>query len=575
MGLAERAIAAISPEWAHRRSIARAKREIIQASGYDQHGASRRKKSLAGWQTSQGGPDSDIVDNLDTLRERSRDLCMGEGLAIGALKTIRTNEVGAGLRLNAQIDAKFLGLTPEESQAWEDRVERLFCLWADSKACDAARRCTFGELQALARLSQLMSGDVFALLPSIERAGDLFDLRVKLVEADVVCDPSMIPTGADILGGVEVGPSGEPIAYHFMDRHPGDVLAGHLRSIGIQKWTRVEAFGAVTGRPVVLHLMESERPGQRRGVPLLAPVMEKFKQLSRYTLAEIDAAVVSALFAAFVTTENPAAGPLGQVLTDDERAEVNEGPNDMQLASGMLVGLDPGQKVQEVNPTRPNAGFEPFVASLLKQIGVGIGVPYHVLVKFFDGSYNTSRAALLEFWKTINEGRSRMASGFCQPVYEAFLEEAILRGYIDAPGFDTDPLIRAAWCGAKWIGPTQGQLDPVKEVTAADMRVAAGYSSATDETMAMTGSDWWANNALRAREEQARKDAGLVGVKAVSLTPTANEAITRVNEGRAAQGLPPESDGDKETVLERSTRIQREAGINPNGQPPKQTGAAP
>lgn len=526
----------LAPGWALRRSEARARLGMLRASGYDQHGASTRKKSLAGWWTTQGGPDADIVENIDTLRERSRDLCMGEGLAIGALRTIRTNEIGAGLRLNAQIDGAFLGLTPEAAQAWEDRVEREFALWADSKACDAARRCTFGELQALARLSQLMSGDVFALLPSIARPGDRYDLKVFLLEADRCCNPEnkLPPMGTDLLGGVEVDAFGAPVAYWFTNIHPGDLGTGQLRLVRTREWMRIPAFGEVTGRPLVLHLMESERPGQRRGVPVLAPVMEKLKQLSRYSEAELMAAVVSSYFTAAITSENPET-PIGQVVAEadkvNDKDDVQNGTTEaqsMQLGPGILLGLAPGESIQSVNPARPSTAFDGFVRSVLMQVGVGLNIPYHVLIKEFDGSYNASRAALLEFWKNVNVGRAWLAANFCQPVYEAWLEESILRGYLDAPGFFDDPLVRAAWCGAEWIGPTQGQLDPTKEVEAAARRVEEGFSTRTRETRELTGGDWWAFNRLRRREEKAR--ASLVSSSAAPKLPAQPDPAAQAQE---------------------------------------------
>lgn len=510
MGIFDRALAfaeTIAPEWGLRRARARAATEILN---YSRHGASRTKKSMAGWTTTSGGPDSDIVENDPLLRERSRDLYMGEGLAAGALKTIRTNEIGPGLQLNAAIDSKLLGLSDEAAQEWEDNVEREFALWAGTRSCDAARRCNFGELQALARLSQLMSGDVFALLPIIPREGDRYDLRVQLIEADRVCNPDVLPGDffkKDVLGGVEVGEHGEPVAYFIVNQHPNDFMMGHLRSLRRREWVRVPAFGPETGRPLVLHLMESERPGQRRGVPLLAPVMEKLKQLSRYSEAELMAAVVSGMFTAAITTPTPQT-PLAPSIPVNQQVDTGD-TSDYQLGNGTLLGLAPGEELQAINPARPNAGFEPFVIAMCRQIGAGLGIPYELLIMQFTASYSASRGALLEAWKRFRVGRAWLAQGLCQPVYETWLEEAVARGYINAPGFFSDPLLRAAWCSAEWHGPTQGQLDPRAEVEAAATRVKEGFSTRTAETRELTGGDFWSNHRLRAREEQARRDDAL------------------------------------------------------------------
>lgn len=513
MGILDRALAVaeqLAPKWGLERARARGALQVLNA-GYSHHGASRTKKALAGWVTTPGGPDVDIIENLPLLRERSRDLCMGEGLAAGALKTIRSNEIGAGLQLNSSIDAAHLGLSDEQAQEWEDNVEREFALWAGTRMCDAARRCNFGELQALARLSQLMSGDVFALLPAIPRRGERYDLRVQLLEADRVCNPPVRPIESDILGGVEVGPHGEPLAYWVADRHPSDFpISGGPRLVRLPTWSRLPAFGSETGRQLVLHLMESERPGQRRGVPILAPVMEKLKQLSRYSEAELMASVVSGMFTAAITTPTPQT-PFAPSIPTTQQVDTGD-QSDYQLGNGTLLGLAPGEKLEAINPARPNAGFEQFVVAVCRQVGAGLGIPYELLVMQFTSSYSASRGALLEAWKRFKVGRAWLAAGLCQPVYETWLEEAVARGYIKAPGFFSDPLIRAAWCGAEWHGPTQGQLDPRAEVEAAATRVAEGFSTRTAETRELTGGDFWSNHRLRAREEAARKADGLAEV---------------------------------------------------------------
>lgn len=106
-----------------------------------------------------------------------------------------------------------------------------------------------------------------------------------------------------------------------------------------------------------------------------------------------------------------------------------------------MIGLAPGEKVSSVDPGRPNAAFDPFVMAILRQIGVALEIPFELLVKHFTASYSAARAALLEAWKFFYTQRKWLADNFCQPVYEAWLTEAVLSGRVSAPGFFDDPLV--------------------------------------------------------------------------------------------------------------------------------------
>ena len=199
-----------------KRIHARKKLEVLNSSGYAEHGASSTKKSLLGWTSRAGSPDEDIVFNSRKLRYRSRDLYMGSPIAASAIKTMRTNVVGAGLKLNASIDYDLLNLTPEQADEWETNTEREFALWANNPNCDATRYNTFGKLQGLAFISMLMSGDSFVLIPIVKRKGVPYDLRVHLIEADRICNPYNVPNfNLKVLEGVEVGENGEAVAYHI------------------------------------------------------------------------------------------------------------------------------------------------------------------------------------------------------------------------------------------------------------------------------------------------------------------------------------------------------------------------
>lgn len=505
MNLIDKAVAYVSPERALKRIGARKRMQILN-QGYGNHGASTKKKSLLGWVTSLGSVLEDVEYNIPTLRERSRDLWMGSPLATGGLKTIRTNVVGSGLKLNSQIDYEYLGMTMEEADAWETITEREFALWAESVHCDAQRMNNFYELQQLAFLSQLMSGDSFALLPVIPRPNLPYDLRVQLIEADRVCTPEykMFDKENKVVNGVEINIRGEVIAYYIAQNHPNSI------SLKRSDWTRVRKFGSTTGRPNVIHLMESERPEQRRGVPILAPVIESLKQLSRYSEAELMAAVVSGMYTVFIKSDNPQeAQPFGEVIDDYDRVD-DADENSYELGNGAIVALGENESIEQANPGRPNTAFDGFVTSICRQIGSAIEVPYELLLKHFTASYSASRAALLEAWKMFKMRRSWLASGFCQPIYEEFLAEAIAKGRISAPGFFTDPVARKAYCSAEWNGPSQGQIDPLKEVNAAAKRVSEGFSTRTRETVELGNGDFFRNNRLRVVEERLRKEGGLV-----------------------------------------------------------------
>lgn len=86
--------------------------------------------------------------------------------------------------------------------------------------------------------------------------------------------------------------------------------------------------------------------------------------------------------------------------------------------------------------------------------------------------------------------RTWFSRDFCQPVYEAWLTEAIVRGRVQAPGFFSDPVKRAAWCNSEWFGPVMGVLDPVKEAQSAQLRILFGLSTREKEAAEMTGTSW-------------------------------------------------------------------------------------
>ena len=501
----DKAVAVVAPQAALKRIAARKKMEILN-SGYGNYGASTTKKSLAGWLFAGGSHREDIEDNLSILRQRSRDLYMGVPIANGAVKTMRTNVVGRGLYLKPAIDREITGLSASKAQKLEKQIQREWRLWADSPDCDIQRIDNFYELQQLAFLNWLLSGDCLAVLPIKPRLNQPYDLRVQLVEADRLSSPDYCDTYDNkIVGGVEVDRDGEVIAYHISDQHP---LSYEVTDI---KWQRVEAYGKATGRRNVLHIMCRERIGQRRGVPFLAPVIEALKQMGRYTDAELIAAVVSGLFTVFIEKENNSEGEaIGSMIPDEDMVDSMDDTS-IEMGPGAVVDLNAGEKIHDSNPGRPNANFQSFVEAICQQIGASLELPYELLVKRFNASYTASKGALEEAWKMFRMYRHWLANDFCQPIYEEWLTEAVAKKRIEAPGFFEDPVIKSAYCRAEWNGPARGTLDPKKEVQAAESRVANGFSTRSQETMEMTGGDFYSNVEQLKHEEKKLSEVKKIG----------------------------------------------------------------
>ena len=128
-----------------------------------------------------------------------------------------------------------------------------------------------------------------------------------------------------------------------------------------------------------------------------------------------------------------------------------------------------------------------------EQIGAALEIPQDILLKKFQSSYSASRGALLEAWKSFRTYRQWFVSDFCDPVYGLWMYEAVARGRIRAPGFFQDPAIRQAWLGVQWVGPAQGQIDPLKEINAEILACQHGFSTGEDSALRINGSDFDAN----------------------------------------------------------------------------------
>jgi lambda family phage portal protein len=480
-------------------------------------GASRTLRSLQNWVATIGSPTSDLPSNEQrSLRARSRDAARNYPVARAALMRCRTSIVGTGLVCRPAVDHEALGITADEAEVYNKLLRASWERWAENPLeCDIEATEDFYGQQGLALISSLASGDVLALTPMERRPGCISELKIQLIEADRISNPNDAGDTPTCTDGVKYE-GAMPVGYWVRNIHPGDRI--DMRQA---RWDYYVAFDAETGRRRVLHVWnDKERPGQVRGAPFLAPILEPLKQLERFSSAELMAAVISAMLTVFIERDagqetDDAGNPIGPFEGDGAS---------ISLGNGAIVDLAPGEKAKEVNPARPNANFDPFFLAILKQIGAAIEIPLDVLLLQFNTSYSAARAAMLEAWRMFLCRRWKLTTQFCQPIYGLHLDEEVAAGRLNLPGYG-DPTRRHAWSRALWIGPARGSMDENKEATAAKTRIEIGVSNEAMETAAMNGEDWGTVYGQRLREIRQRQADGIWPAGTTAAAPTAAAAV--------------------------------------------------
>lgn len=488
-----------------RRAALKKSRMMMAGNGTAYDAADRTSRAMSGWYPGNGSADRDLLINLPLMSGRSRDLARNEALTAGAARTYRDNIVGHVLRLSAKPDYRLLGQNAEWADEWGNQVEGHVRTWMDTTECDAARTMTLIGLTHQALSGMLMNGDAVALPMWLPRQDSVWSTRIQAIESDRLKTPPMLERREDIRGGVEIDSYGAPIAYHIRKTHPGD------QNPGMDDYWRVPAF-TPWGRRRVIHLYDKERPGQNRGKPIVAAVMGDLRMAGNYAQAELKAAVVNSLVAAFIESDLPedvVAGMFDSGSPSDYWTKLFERPeNQPRLEGGAILPLPIGSKVSAFNPGRPATAFGVFMDSVVRRIAAGLNIPYELLLKDFSKSnYSSARAALLEAWRFFNGVRRQISDMWLNPIYELIFEEMVNDGRIAAPRYYEN---RHAWLKCRWVFAGRGWVDPVKEGQGAELRMQNDISTLENEC-AEQGLDWEEVQDQRAIElaRQKKRDDAL------------------------------------------------------------------
>jgi capsid protein len=409
-----------------------------------------------------------------------------------------------GLRCVPHPNYRLLGKDHAWAIDWRQDVAAKWTDYCESVFFDAAQDQNFAGMTALVFGSAMANGEALVIPRWLPGRNPKYATCFQAVEADRLSNPLGVANTDWMRGGVEIDTYGAAVAYNIRKIHPGDLaLSGGLGLRGL--WDRRRASGpngtvqftgstllfdweriparTPWGRPRVIFARDKTRPGQTRGVPIISAIMPQFRMMDKFMQTELQSAIVNAMIALFIETPLGQDGLMDLFGTDDKNLlEILDARTKVAraaLRAGGIYALQPGEKASSHIPGRPGGTFAPVMEALYSIIGTGFNLPPELLLKNFQKSnYSSARAALLEAWRFFLGRREWLATYWCQPAYECWLEEAVDLGEVEAPDFYDH---RQAYCRAMWIGAGRGSIDPVKEEQGANLRIAGKRSTLQDE----------------------------------------------------------------------------------------------
>ena len=403
-----------------------------------------------------------------TLRARARYEVANNSYARGIVLTLANDAIGTGPRLQMLTD---------DSDA-NRVVEQEFMRWADATS--------LAEKLRTMRMARAQDGEAFGMLVANPKLDSLVKLDLRLIEADQVATPDLTGqlTGTNTVDGIVFDAHGNPLEYHVLKHHPGDLVMRYSLD-----YDRVPA-GAM------IHYFRTDRPGQTRGVPEIMPALPLFAQLRRYTLAVLAAAETAADFAAVLYTDAPANGEADPVEPMDL----------VELERRMATVLPGGWRLGQVDAQQPSTGYSEFKKEILNEIARCMSIPYNVAACNSSGyNYASGRLDHQTYYKSIRVDQAQMGVVVLDRVLRAWFDEAILVSEL-LPRWMRTTAFREL--EHQWFWDGQEHVDPAKEANAQATRLG-NHTTTLAYEYARQGRDWESELRQRAKEVALVRELGL------------------------------------------------------------------
>jgi lambda family phage portal protein len=489
LNLIDKAIAFVNPQGAVDRLVAR---QRIKNFEYDAVKYSRQRKG-----PSQLSGAEDYQSNYDRveLMKRARDLAENVGLVRSILMKFASH-TAANISYQARTE------NPEVNTD----VEMYWAEWFDK--CDITTRHTGSTLMQVAMMSMLRDGDfLFVLVRDSDG-----NLKIQGIEGDRLGDPFKVYTSSELIGGIHIDQrTGSPTAYDIYSRSIGDM------------YTYQVTIPASQG----FHLFDPLRIDQYRGISAFHTAINDATDIHEIVGFEKMSAKVASSQSAIIKRNNNNASDLSS-LTNDQ--DINGSPIKLEaIESGKISYLEPGEDIVFPDgPSRPSGAFAEFHKILLRNICLGVGIPYSFAVDPSAMSGPTARLEMQQAGRTFRRYQKLLDDKVLRPIKNIVIADGVARGLIE------NNVGSRTTRGIFNFGANVS-IDLGRESASAISEFKTGLRTAAD-IYAERGQDFESAMRQRAIEAKLVKDlAGEYEVSADTISDIAMQGLQRETQVQTAQ----------------------------------------
>ena len=451
MNLIDRIVGWFSPEAGAQRE---AWRQVLQE--YRNYDAGSHGRANANWRVFNQSAEYTDRYSRDTVRARARDLERNSDMMNSVIGPFIRNIVGKGLVLQANTG----------SEPLNKEIEKLWRVWCKKRNCDVTGTQSLNQMLRMAVRRKKVDGGV--LFVKRYTSGGVLPFKLQMFEVDELDASQAAPKhkGNRVIGGIEYDRFNAPVGY----------------------WIRQYTLdGMTTTEPVylkasdVIFYFSKRRPSQLREMSDMSQTVTRIRDANEFMTAVSMKQRIEACFGIGIKRALPQSG-VGRMGGSGPRLTY-EGK---MLTPGMVLEMNPGDEIQQINPQGQASDAAGFVKLLQRMIGAGQGISYEATSRDMSQStYSSARQGLIEDSMTYAE-EDELLADVVDEIYETFIISAVLAGAISIPDFWSK---KDDYFLHTFNKPPKDWIDPAKEATATKTALQTGQKT-FKQIAAENGSDW-------------------------------------------------------------------------------------